>query len=47
MEYVILGLLALRAMTVYEINKALERGVAFACLARCTHGGRITVIITW
>jgi DNA-binding PadR family transcriptional regulator len=28
MEYVILGLLALRAMTVYEINKALERGVS-------------------
>jgi DNA-binding PadR family transcriptional regulator len=28
MEFVILGLLALRAMTVYEINKALERGVS-------------------
>ncbi len=28
MEYVILGLLALRAMTVYEINKALKRGVS-------------------
>jgi len=27
-EFVILGLLALRAMTVYEINKALERGVS-------------------
>jgi DNA-binding PadR family transcriptional regulator len=26
-EFVILGLLALRAMTVYELNKALERGV--------------------
>ena len=28
MEFVILGLLALRAMTVYEINKALDRGVS-------------------
>ena len=28
MEFVILGLLALRAMTVYEINKALKRGVS-------------------
>lgn len=28
MEFVILGLLALHAMTVYEINKALERGVS-------------------
>lgn len=28
MEFVILGLLALRAMTVYEINRALERGVS-------------------
>lgn len=28
MEFVILGLLALRAMTVYELNKALERGVS-------------------
>ena len=28
MEFVILGLLSLRAMTVYEINKALERGVS-------------------
>jgi len=28
LEFVILGLLALRAMTVYEINKALERGVS-------------------
>jgi DNA-binding PadR family transcriptional regulator len=28
MEFVILGLLTLRAMTVYEINKALERGVS-------------------
>lgn len=28
MEFVILGLLALRAMTVYDINKALERGVS-------------------
>jgi DNA-binding PadR family transcriptional regulator len=28
MEFVILGLLALRAMTVYEINKALARGVS-------------------
>ena len=28
MEFVILGLLALQAMTVYEINKALERGVS-------------------
>lgn len=28
MDFVILGLLALRAMTVYEINKALERGVS-------------------
>ena len=28
MEFVILGLLALRAMTVYEINKALERGAS-------------------
>lgn len=28
MEFVILGLLALRAMTVYEINKALERGIS-------------------
>jgi PadR family transcriptional regulator, regulatory protein AphA len=27
-EFVILGLLALQAMTVYEINKALERGVS-------------------
>jgi PadR family transcriptional regulator, regulatory protein AphA len=27
-EFVILGLLSLRAMTVYEINKALERGVS-------------------
>jgi PadR family transcriptional regulator, regulatory protein AphA len=27
-EFVILGLLALRAMTVYEINKALERSVS-------------------
>jgi PadR family transcriptional regulator, regulatory protein AphA len=27
-EFVILGLLALRVMTVYEINKALERGVS-------------------
>jgi PadR family transcriptional regulator, regulatory protein AphA len=27
-EFVVLGLLALRAMTVYEINKALERGVS-------------------
>jgi DNA-binding PadR family transcriptional regulator len=27
-EFVILGLLALRAMTAYEINKALERGVS-------------------
>jgi PadR family transcriptional regulator, regulatory protein AphA len=27
-EFVILGLLALRAMTIYEINKALERGVS-------------------
>jgi PadR family transcriptional regulator AphA len=27
-EFVILGLLALRAMTVYEINKALERGIS-------------------
>jgi DNA-binding PadR family transcriptional regulator len=27
-EFVLLGLLALRAMTVYEINKALERGVS-------------------
>jgi PadR family transcriptional regulator, regulatory protein AphA len=28
MEFVILGLLSLRAMTVYEINKALQRGVS-------------------
>lgn len=28
MEFVILGLLTLHAMTVYEINKALERGVS-------------------
>lgn len=28
MEFVILGLLALQAMSVYEINKALERGVS-------------------
>lgn len=28
MEFVILGLLALHPMTVYEINKALERGVS-------------------
>lgn len=28
MEFVILGLLSLRAMTVYELNKALERGVS-------------------
>jgi DNA-binding PadR family transcriptional regulator len=28
MEFVILGLLSLRAMTVYDINKALERGVS-------------------
>ena len=28
MEFVILGLLSLQAMTVYEINKALERGVS-------------------
>lgn len=28
MEFVILGLLALRAMTVYELNKALERGIS-------------------
>lgn len=27
MEFVVLGLLALRAMSVYELNKALERGV--------------------
>lgn len=28
MEFVILGLLALRTMTIYEINKALKRGVS-------------------
>lgn len=28
MEFIILGLLALQAMTVYEINKALERSVS-------------------
>jgi DNA-binding PadR family transcriptional regulator len=28
MEFVLLGLLTLRAMTVYEINKALERGIS-------------------
>jgi DNA-binding PadR family transcriptional regulator len=28
MEFVILGLLALRAMTVYEIHKALEHGIS-------------------
>jgi len=27
MEYVLLGLLALRAMSIYEIKKALERGI--------------------
>lgn len=27
MEFVLLGLLALRAMTIYEIKKALERGI--------------------
>jgi DNA-binding PadR family transcriptional regulator len=28
MEFVILGLLSLKAMTIYEINKALKRGVS-------------------
>lgn len=28
MEFVILGLLALRVMTVYENNKALKRGIS-------------------
>lgn len=28
MEFVLLGLLTLRAMTVYEINKSLERGIS-------------------
>ena len=28
MEFVILGLLALRAMTIYDINKALEKGIS-------------------
>lgn len=28
MEYVILGLLAIRAMTVYEINKALQKSIS-------------------
>ncbi len=28
MEFVILGLLALRAMTVYDLNKALKRGIS-------------------
>lgn len=28
MEFVILGLLALRAMTIYDLNKALEKGIS-------------------
>jgi PadR family transcriptional regulator, regulatory protein AphA len=41
-EFVILGLLALRAMTVYEINKALERGVS---LFYCASFGSINAAI--
>lgn len=43
MEFVILGLLALRAMTVYEINKALSRGVS---LFYCASFGSVNAAIS-